>query len=135
MVDFNNDNTIGTPATDIIRVLILEKRTNIIEVLENINKREASDNYDTGVLRARIQSLYWEIEGMLKRKAEKDKDFKDIYSKLITDLFDRKTSLERLQEIFSEINNYLDFIRLTRIDNREQYDRRRVENVNKRSHI
>lgn len=136
MVDFNNDNTIGTPAVDIVRVLVLEKRTNVIEALEAINKRiETNTDYDNNLLKARIQSLYWELEGMFKRKAEKDAKYKEEFVKMKKDLFAKTASLERLSEIFSEFNTYLDQIRLTRIDNKSIIDTRRVERVNRRSHL
>lgn len=134
MVDFNNDNTIGTPAVDIVRVLILEKRTNVIEALETINKRDSTDNYDNSLLKSRMQSLFWEMQGMLERK-KNHKDHKESIQEINHVLFSKKPTLEELMKVFGILNLYLDDIRLTRIDNNTQYDRRRVENVNTRSHI
>jgi len=122
MVNFDDTNTIGTPAVDIVRVLVLEKRTNVIEVLETINKREAKDSFDNGLLKARLQSLFWEIQGMLIRKEKADEIKKIIFSE--------KPSYKDLVEAFSTINQSLDTIRLTRIDTKTQVDTRRVKNVN-----
>ena len=127
MVNFDNDNTIGTPAIDIVRVLVLEKRTNIIEVLESINKREGEDSFDNHVLKARIQSLYWELEGMLKRK-KLDKEISLL-------IFTKESDYDNLVKAFSMINTHMDAIRLTRIDTRNVVDRTRVENVNRNAHI
>ena len=39
MVDFNNEATIGTPAANVVKILILQARANAIEALEFYNKR------------------------------------------------------------------------------------------------
>lgn len=133
MVNFDNETTIGTASVDIMRVLILEKRTNVIESLEAINKRSEVDYNQLYTLRARIQSLYWELEGMLKRKYEED----ELKKELLDSLFipSNQLKIEELLKTFSFMNRYLDELRLTRIDTKAVYDRRRVENVNKRNHV
>lgn len=130
MVNFNNDTTIGTSATDIMRVLILEKRTNIIEALENINKKGLTDVYDLHILKARIQSLYWELEGMLFRNMKPEE-----LIKLKENVFNTANKKELLLETFSNLNMFLDTLQLTRIDTRINVDRKRVENVNTANHI
>ena len=135
MVDFNDGNTIGTPASDIVRVLILEKRTNVIEALESLAKNSREDIYSLRMVRARLQSLYWELEGMLTRKSSGKNasvDLKEIKELLFGE---DKPTISSLIDCFSKINMLLDGIKLTRIDNHVVIDTRYVENDNERFNV
>jgi len=135
MVDFNDGNTIGTPASDIVRVLILEKRTNVIEAFESLAKNSREDIYSLRMVRARLQSLYWELEGMLTRKSlgkNANVDLKEIKELLFGE---DKPTIASLIDCFSKINMLLDDIKLTRIDNHVVIDTRYVENDNERFNV
>lgn len=128
MVDFNNDVTIGTPAIDIVRVLILQRRNDVIEAMEAHNKAAlqniASDN---SFVRARLSSFFLEIQAALKRHLN-DKEYADLKAMIDSD------KDEDIMAAFIIMNEWTDKIRLTRIDTKNQYDstRTEVENEEKR---
>lgn len=117
MVDFNNETTIGTPAVDIVRVLVLQRRNDFIESLEHYNKQiHAGVEAHTHIVRARIISLYYEIKPMLLRKY-KDKEYIRILEKSMNE-----GDIKEILLVWELINNFLDKIQLTRIDTRANID-------------
>ncbi len=125
IVDFDNEATIGTPAVDIVRVLILQRRADVFEALEQYNK----DNYaniqtDISVIKARLYSLFLELQGGLKRRL-KAKDYNDLVKQL-----DSKEPKDVLKVILM-LNEYLDSLNLTKIDTKKKYDKTRVEKEHK----
>ena len=110
MVDFNNDVTVGTPAVDIVRVLILQRRNDVIEAFEHYYKQEEV-GYDQEVapIRARLKSLFLEIAAMITRhegKGAGPEIWKSIESGEVDELLD----------VFIRLNFLLDDVKLTRID-------------------
>ena len=124
MVDFNNETTIGRPAVDVERILILQRRDAVIDAFEAYTQIDANGaGASTHIIRARIESLRLQLYGMLRRRATKTLE---VLSKRInTDDF------ETLLSIFEEISMVLDGIRLTRIDTKEDYDTTSIEADNK----
>ena len=125
IVDFDNEATIGTPDVDIVRVLILQRRADVFEALEQYNK----DNYaniqtDISVIKARLYSLFLELQGGLKRRL-KAKDYNDLVKQL-----DSKEPTDVLKVILM-LNEYLDSLNLTKIDTKKKYDKTRVEKEHK----
>lgn len=117
MVDFNNETTIGTPAVDIVRVLVLQRRNDFIEALEQYNKQNhAGVDPPTYIVRARLISLYYEIKPMLIRKY-KDKEYIMILEKSLNE-----GAMNEILTVWELINNFLDTIQLTRIDTRQYID-------------
>lgn len=129
MVDFNNEVTVGRPAVDVERILILQRRNDVIEALEAYHQVDARGaQAETHVMQARIRSLYYEIAGMLNRRHRSKKE-KPKYEAFLEKLNSEKH--EDLIEAFTFINNFLDTIRLTRIDTKTDYDRTDIEEDNK----
>lgn len=125
MVDFNNEATISTPATEVIKIEILERRYNLIEAVEAYNKQIASGvQAETGIVKARLLSLFMEVHPALER-GFKSKDREELLLLLDSDEF------RDLMRGFFIINAWLDKVRLTRIDNKAQYDRTITEEENK----
>ena len=126
MVDFNDSATIATPAHDIVRVLILQARANFMDAWEYHNKlrgQGSSGNID--LVRARLRTLFYELQPGLKRKNEGE-GYDSLY-KQIKEKMDENT----IEELFIKFNMYLDEIKLTRIDVRPNSDRTRWEEDNK----
>jgi len=125
MVDFNNDTTIGTPAIDVVRILVLQRRSDLFEAIERYNKLDYQGTTpDIAIVRARLVSLFLEIQASLKRRLkqqEYDQLKEKIYSPDIVDIMDGVYYL----------NEYLDNMRLTRLDNRPHVDKTKWEEVNK----
>jgi len=130
MVDFNNETTITRPAVDIERVLVLQRRHDCIEAYEGYQKTILS-GADTGdyTFRSRVLSLFIELKASLKRHyPEGDKD-KISFVELETWI--RKGEEDELFNAFDLINDFLDVIKLTRLDTHKVYDSTRVEVENR----
>jgi hypothetical protein len=118
MVDFNNDATVATPATDVIRILILQRRNDCIEAIEaymrNLGKMGAADPYE---VRARIYSLYLELQAALRRRLPEAE-----YQALRVLVVNHYTAIIDLVRCFEFMNQWLDENKLIRIDTKKQYD-------------
>jgi hypothetical protein len=116
MVDFNNETTVSTPAVDIVRVLILQRRADLMEALEDYLKKDGLGySQSINIVKARLYTMFLEISGMLKRRAPQD------YTRLETGI----RGLEETEDIIKivlEFNNILDDIGLTKIDTRKKFD-------------
>jgi hypothetical protein len=129
MVDFNNEATVGVPAVDIERITILQRRYDFLEALEDYKKKKSLGvNISLNIVRARLGSLFFEIQATLKRRLLKDTAlYDDIKNKCLS----TKTTEDNIQDIFFIINQELDNIKLTRVDNKNQYDFSLTEEDNK----
>ncbi len=124
MVDFNAEATIGTPAVDVVRILILQRRSDLLEALEQYHKLIYRDTEaDLSVVRARLVSLYIELEAGLSRRV-KDESHNELKGQVYSeDIGDIKKAIKFL-------NNYLDNIRLIRLDNKPNVNKKSWEAVN-----
>ena len=124
MVDFNNEATIGTPAIDITRVLLLQRQNDVVEAVEHINKLDGTEqSEDINIIRARMFSLYLQMSGMLKRQLKPEQI--DILKEVL-----KKGNKEELIEQLLILNDVLDNIKLTRIDTKVVYNSTYVEKEN-----
>jgi len=124
MVDFNNETTISTPAGEIIKVAILERRSYFIDALEAYHKQKLGGvEAHTNILKSRLLSLFLEVQPALERSKSKEH---------IASLIDRMKSKEYVDiyDAFLIINRWLDKTHLIKIDNTKVYDRRRAEKEN-----
>jgi len=126
MVNFNNENTIATPPRDVIKILILQRRNDLIEAIEDYNKRKFIGS-DTGTqfIQARLFSLFLEIQNILSRRMS-PKDYEKLEKVLLSDSLESR----KLIDIFYQINNILDSADLIKIDTRKQYDTSNIETEN-----
>ena len=127
MVDFDNEVTVGTPAVDIERVSMLQRRYEFIEAYEAHRKRAYSGMTGGGIsiVRARLLSLFLEMRPMLKRRWDK-KLFMEI-----EDACYNSTNEMELMNAFDAMNELLDFIHLTKVDTKKVYDSKSPEAENK----
>ena len=125
MVDFNAESTVSTPAGDIERVLILQRRADLMEAIEDYLKKEAQGYAQLiNIVRSRLFTLFLQVSGMLHRKNPKAYE---TMKREIRGLDD----IEKVIEVTLEFNDLLDDLGLTRIDTRTRYDKTRVEIENK----
>lgn len=122
MVDFNSEATVSAAAIDILRILILQRRNDVIDSIEGYRKLEAHSEPEASVIRARLYSLFLEIQPMIKRKHD---DYDDILKGCLSKEFNILT------ETFLLINEFLDKNRLIRIDMKEIYDSTRTSSEDK----
>lgn len=125
MVDFNAETTVGTPASDVIRILILQRRADLFEAWEHY-KKQGFQGIDSSlaVVRARLFTLWLELQAGLKRRL-KDPEYKAIEKLIKSD-----DEQDIMQAIYT-LNEELDKIKLTQIDTKKQYDKTRVESEHK----
>lgn len=120
MVDFNNEATIGVPATDIVKVLILQRRYDVFESLEAYNKLKWKGvECDMAGVKARMNTLYLEVQCLLERRLPPDELER---LKVLMD----STNERDIKEALSIVNRQLDKVQLTRIDTRRIIDTTRV---------
>lgn len=119
MVDFNAEATVSAAAIDILRILILQRRNDVIDAKEQYHKIENHSNPDTSIVRARMVAFFDEIQPMLKRKMKTS-----AYEELLAGV--RSDDFDDLESSFYAINEFLDENKLIRIDNRKVYDSTRT---------
>lgn len=124
MVNFNDEATVTTPSWDILKLLALEKRENVILSIEFYykNKAQGSDEeHDLDIIRSRLLCLFYELESWLKRTAKDQEEVETLRMNIFEG--DEK-------QVFSAItylNDFMDRMNLTRIDTKKVYDKNRVE--------
>lgn len=120
MVNFNNETTVGQPAIDIERVLILQRRDAVIEAIERyISIEEGGSEAAIYTLKSRLASLYLQLYGMLYRRYKDNEKFQAFMQDL------RSSEYTRLIKAFEFMSGFLDDIKLTRVDNTQQVDTKR----------
>lgn len=135
MVDFNNEATIGTPAVDVQRITVLQRRYDLFEVLEDHKKKTLSGvSFPFSYVQARLMTLFLELQGMLKRRW-KDKgkeELKQAYDDLYNVCMGKKDSASEEDYIKAilKLNEFLDELNLTKLDTRQQYDSGDMEKEN-----
>ena len=126
MVNFNNESTVSTSAANIVKILVLQRRADLIEALEGYKKQAYKGlEVDIAPVRARLFSLFIELQGSLKRQLKSEADYIELKRKVESD------NEEEMLEAIYYFNEYLDKMRLTRIDTKETYDSGSLESENK----
>lgn len=116
MVDFNNDATIATPAADVVRILILQRRDYYIEATEAYEKLAIMNaTADISVVKARVRALYRELYAALKRTMSQE-DFRILNTRI------QSTEFKDIDAAYEQMAEWLDKTNLIRIDTKRQYD-------------
>jgi hypothetical protein len=124
MVDFNSEATVSVSAIDILRILILQRRNDVIDSIETYKKIEKHSNPEPDIVRSRLFSLFLEIDAMLKRRVKKEE-----YEQIEKDV--DSEDFKTLLKLFRQLNRVLDEMRLTRIDIKQVYDSTRTASEDK----
>lgn len=134
MIDFRNESTVSTPPGDVVKIVILERREQVIEALESyhllsIGDQDASLKLD--IIHARIMALWYQLQAMAKRrlKAAKGTDEDPSYD-MVKEAITTSKLLDHLVEAFEWMNIFVDDMGLTQIDSRARYDRSNIEDAN-----
>jgi hypothetical protein len=116
MVDFTNERTVSLPLVDINKIQILERRKYVIDALEAyFTYRAVGGNGSNHVFKARLTSLFWEIQGVLKRKYCENNN-EETYKQIMNNVLNPRTNMEILIQVWAEINIFLDLLDLTKVD-------------------
>jgi len=111
MVDFNNETTISRPADEIVKILILEKREHVFDMLEFHDKKNGSGvDVDVAFVRSRVWALFLHVRATWKRHHPDD------YTVLYRLCRSRK--IDDLILAVEKIDDFLDDLQLTRFDNK-----------------
>jgi hypothetical protein len=121
MVNFNSDSTVSAPAADIMRILILQRRNDLLEAMESFYKvQDHGAEAEVFVVKARLKTFFWEVQAAIKRNSKEDE-----YTILETAVLTAQ-DITTIEDLYKKLNEYLDKLRLIRIDTRSQYDSLRV---------
>lgn len=125
MVDFNSEGTVTTPSWDLLKILALEKRENLILSIEFFyrNKYQGGDEeHDLNMIKTRLWCLYFELEAWLIR-SYKDNPQEIIRLKDQIEAADYKIVLEAA----TFLNKFMDNMSLIKIDTKQVYNKKRTE--------
>ena len=127
MVDFNDGNTVGTPAADIVRVLVLEARKYAFDAWEDYYKKRLQGmSAPLATVKARLFNLFMNLRSALKRRwGEKDIKFIELEELVKSD------KKEDLIKAYYIIDDYLDNTKLIRLDTQEVHDKTNIEADNR----
>jgi hypothetical protein len=133
MVDFNNDTTVTTPPTDVLKISILERRSLVINSIETYTKllvRSGGRREDFKHLISSLNSLFMEVRAaMAKEKIE----VKPIQEKIQSmSMAQEDIEISKVLEVFYQIDDFLYSKNLTKFDTTQKYDRFRTEMGNKK---
>ena len=136
MVNFDNDSTVSTPPGDVVKIVVLERREQVIEALEAFyyvdhNHQETSAR--EGILYSRIMALWFQIQAMVYRRLDKAKGTEeDPNYQQIEEMIVKGKKFDQMVRSFEWMNVFVDDMGLTFIDSRPRYDRRNIEDANEK---
>lgn len=136
MVNFNDNVTTGTPAVNLVRLLVLEARYNCFLALEYYNTKVSSGiNIDQSTVRARLGTWFLEHQAYLERSNNIDPNDKPIYERIKENLFFKRGNLnnKEILEIVYFLNKVIDRLKVTKLDTRIQFDTTDIEEDNKQN--
>lgn len=134
MIDFRSDSTVSTPPGDVVKIVILERREQVIEALEayhllSIGDQDATLKLD--IIHARIMAFWYQVQAMAKRRLKEAKGTEnDPDYEMVKEAIKESKELDNLIESFEWMNVFVDDMGLTQIDSRSRYDRTNIEDAN-----
>jgi hypothetical protein len=131
MVDFNNEGVFTANKGQILELVILGRRDELINTFQLWREAKIGNTSREESLRVKLQSilfsLFLELDRALSRKLSKDGEYKNLKTLLLSDgALDGK----ELIEVFFSINNALDELNLTKIDTKVVINSLDVETEN-----
>lgn len=119
MVDFNNETTVTQSPTELVKIMLLERRKYVIDAIEHYYKNTSNGIKPAiGVIKSRLLALFYELKPSLTSadvdtvKLAKELDVKDI---------------KELLNAFDTLNQYFYDLQLTKIDYKKLIDTTNVE--------
>ena len=128
MEEENNSNyNITTPPSIILKIMILERRQELINSIEEYNnKKFLGAGWPINKIKALLYSLSYEIDAGLRKEYDKAKKGEENLYKTFKDKLKSKDA-DTLIEAFDFIEDYFYKKNLTRWDLKQQYDNSNVE--------
>ena len=130
MVDFNNETTITRPASDILKVTMLQRRYDAINAIAWFDGRKKA-NLELGEgglskVYEPLSALFTDSKQMMKARMKKEE-----YDYLCLTLKKPDLTFLEMKEIFDLIDYQLYDVGLTKYDTGKRYDSTDIEEENK----
>jgi hypothetical protein len=131
MVDFNklqirsgDDITVGTPANDLIKTLIIEAKTNALIAFEDSISKSGQGSYPpVHTIQSRLFSYYATIREPVRERLNEE-DFQQLEEDLNSEDFNI------LKQTFYRLNQFVYELKITDIFTKKVYDTSDVESEN-----
>ena len=128
MVNFNEQNLINRPPTDVINMIVIEAWYNWRLAYEfYLNNKYSGKTFFLNDCRSRLINLYILLIELLKRKLKEDE--LDYLSNVCS--IDSKATEEEILKAYFIINRVLDETQLIRVDTKKVINRANIEESNK----
>lgn len=127
MVNFEDSTTISTPSYEVEKITILQRRYDLLESLEYYEKLMFSggtSDSSKSLVRARLRTLFRQLKPVIRRKLTPT-DFKAILHKL------NSNEEADIYYCVDEVLDFIDKLKITRIDNAKDLDTSQFEEMNK----
>jgi len=126
MVNFNSDATIGISPKNILAMIILQRRNDLIEAIESAKSKDLQGQTpNLSQVSARLLSLKLELEELLIRKLprKRRKELEEIIKK-------DSPTIQEIINAYMIINKALDKTEITKIDTLRKLDFQDIEKMN-----
>jgi len=131
MVNFESDQLLTTNKGEILNLIILGRRDELLNIFqkwrEDCISNSAGATTQEYKLRGCLFTLFLELERPLYRKLEKEQ-FNSLKDFVYTD---KEVTKRNLISAYDIINKFLDDINLIKIDTKKNFDSRNLEEENK----
>lgn len=119
MVDFNNESTITTPAADVVKITILQRRYDLLDSMEMYEKMsERGVAGGVHVVKSRLWTLFRELRPLLARRGKDKKGGTDSYTIILSLL--EKGDFSSFDRALALIDEELDDLGLIKIDTKQR---------------
>ena len=124
MIKTTTNDNITMPPAELLKILIIQRRNDSLESIEGYYKMLcAGAGAPSNIVKARVRTLFLDLEAGLKRQLEEAK-----YKQLIVNVFSE--DITKCIEGFREINAFLDTMNLIKVDTKKRYDSTNAEEEN-----
>jgi len=139
MVDFNSEGAFTANKSHILELVILGRRDELINTFQLWKENDIENTGKTTKLKAKLVSIlfsmFLELERPLYRKLTKtnketNKTDTTKYDELKKIIFSKEANDDEVIKAYMDLNNVLDELNLTKIDNKRIYDTTSIETEN-----
>lgn len=139
MVDFNSEGAFTANKSHILELVILGRRDELINTFQLWKENQVENTGKASKYKSKLVSIlfsmYLELERPLHRKlttTNKETKTTDTskYDALKQTIFSTEPSDEEVIQAYLDLNNVLDELNLTKIDNKRIYDTTSIETEN-----
>jgi len=127
--DFNTEASLGTNRAHILDLIVLSRRDEWLNTYQQYKVSVYNNNADKNELffrlRGILETIEFELRETLKRQLKKEPSYNDFKTDLLS-----ADSEQKLLSCFDTVNNVLDTLQITKIDNRKRVDSTDIEATN-----